>query len=108
MTISIGDLPAIWRPIGDPVVIADASVATEISQINNADGFIIWTETQAIRVKVVEPTSLDDATAAEGIPVNTVDVDGVRFFPLFRSKASVIEQVAGADVQYQYIEFKKS
>lgn len=107
MTISISDLPAIWRPVGDPIVIADASVATTIHQVSNSDGFIIWTDDQAIRVKVLEPNSSDVATADEGFPVNTVDVDGIRFVPLYRAKASVIEQVAGADVQYQYIEFLK-
>ncbi len=105
MTISISDLPAIWQPIKDPVIIADASDAVLITPPANVDGVIIWTETQDIRVKVLPESSTDVATASEGIPIAVED--GLRFIPTYKAKISLIESTAGADVQYFFISFLK-
>lgn len=101
--IALDQLWLPWEPVGDPVVVADASSAVTITPPAGTDGIVIWTETQDIRMYVLPKGSSAVPTAANGIPIATTD--GRLFVPLHNAIAKIIEQVAGADVQYFFIHF---
>lgn len=98
------DVSAIWRIVGNHVVLNDLSTAVSIYGPAVADGLVIWTENAPIRIKTVDLKSNDAATAADGILLTPEE--GRIFIPLWDQKLSVIQASAGARVQYFFIEFK--
>ncbi len=103
--IALRDLPSIYRPVGDFFYYADVSAPITLEGPSIADGVVLWTEDQDIRVKIMNENSTDEPTAQEGIPITTED--GLRYLPLWKTKVSFIEQNAGAKVQGFYIEFDR-
>ena len=98
------DVSAIWRIVGNHVVLTDLSTAVTIQGPAVAHGVVIWTENSPIRIKVLDISSSDKATATDGILLSVED--GRTFIPLWDQKLSIIQQSAGARVQYFFIEFQ--